>query len=340
VLEYGSVQIVIDYDSSVSNAPAAFRTDINIAVQYLESLFTNPITITIDVGYGEIAGQPLGPGDLGESEPAINGQAGYDYIAPYSSVQSALLAQNASGSSTLPATSPFSGNLLVTSAEAKALGLIASNSGVDGYVGFSSSLPFSYADNVTPPSNENYFIGVVEHEITEDMGRVSLVNDGPNYYSVMDLYRWSSPGVRDTATGGAGYFSINDGTTNLGTWNNQTSNGDLGDWYPSGPAPNGDDAFNDYSSSGVINIVSQNDITLMEALGYTGTTLSRKCSSYMSLRADMYRQKAAEAKQSAAQAKNQSMKRAFEEISARYLVLAEQMEWIDSRKASAPQTEK
>jgi hypothetical protein len=34
------------------------------------------------------------------------------------------------------------------------------------------------------------------------------------------------------------------------------------------------------------------------------------------------------------------MKRAFEEISARYLMLAEQMEWIDSRKTSAPQTEK
>jgi hypothetical protein len=60
----------------------------------------------------------------------------------------------------------------------------------------------------------------------------------------------------------------------------------------------------------------------------------------MSLRADMYRQKAAAAKQSAEQAKNQSMKRAFEEISARYLVLAEQMEWIESRKASAPRTEK
>jgi hypothetical protein len=60
----------------------------------------------------------------------------------------------------------------------------------------------------------------------------------------------------------------------------------------------------------------------------------------MSLRADMYRQKAAEAKQSAAQAKNQSMKRAFEEISARYLVLAEQMEWMDSQKASAAPPDK
>ena len=54
-----------------------------------------------------------------------------------------------------------------------------------------------------------------------------------------------------------------------GTWNNQTSNGDLADWYPEGPAPGGNDAFNDYSNPGVINTVSSNDITLMEALGWT-----------------------------------------------------------------------
>ena len=42
----------------------------------------------------------------------------------------------------------------------------------------------------------------------------------------------------------------------------------------------------------------------------------------------------AAAKQSAAQAKNQSMKRAFEEISARYLMLAEQMEWIDRQRST------
>jgi hypothetical protein len=57
----------------------------------------------------------------------------------------------------------------------------------------------------------------------------------------------------------------------------------------------------------------------------------------MSLRADMYRQRAAEAKQSAARAKNPSMKRAFEEVATGWLVLAEQMEWIDSQKASTPQ---
>jgi hypothetical protein len=57
----------------------------------------------------------------------------------------------------------------------------------------------------------------------------------------------------------------------------------------------------------------------------------------MSLRADMYRQKASEAKQSAARAKNPSLRRAFEEVARGWLVLAEQIAWMDSQKMSAPQ---
>jgi hypothetical protein len=57
----------------------------------------------------------------------------------------------------------------------------------------------------------------------------------------------------------------------------------------------------------------------------------------MSLRADRYRQKAAEAKQNAAQAKNASMKWAFEDVAACWRRLAEQTEWIDSQKVSTPQ---
>jgi hypothetical protein len=261
------VQIDIEYDSSVSSAPAAFETDINIAVEYLESLFTNPVTITIDVGYGEIDGQPLGSNDLGESE------ASQYVIESYSAVRNALIAEDAPGSSTLPTTSPFSGSLAISQAEAKALGLPQNNLGIDGYVGFSSTSGiFSYANNTAPPSNEYYFIGVVEHEITEDMGRVSLLNYQPDDYAPIDLYRYSSPGVRDLTTGGSGstaYFSIDNGDTNLGSWNNNPSNGDLADWYGSNIPNNGYDAFDDYSNPGVVNIFSQSDITLMEALGWT-----------------------------------------------------------------------
>jgi hypothetical protein len=60
----------------------------------------------------------------------------------------------------------------------------------------------------------------------------------------------------------------------------------------------------------------------------------------MSLRADVYRQKAAEAKQSAAKTTNPSIKRAFEEVAGGWLVLAEQMEWIDRQRSSVRHEEK
>jgi hypothetical protein len=54
----------------------------------------------------------------------------------------------------------------------------------------------------------------------------------------------------------------------------------------------------------------------------------------MSSRADMYRQRAADAKKRSAQAKDLSVKRAFEEVARGWLVLAEQMEWIDRQKST------
>jgi hypothetical protein len=57
----------------------------------------------------------------------------------------------------------------------------------------------------------------------------------------------------------------------------------------------------------------------------------------MLLRVDMYRQKAAEAKQSAARAQSPFIKRAFEEVASGWLILADQMEWMDRQKASTPE---
>ena len=260
--------ISINWDASVNNAPANFEAAVLVAVQDLESRFVNPITLTLDVGYGEINGQALGSNALGESEVS-------QYVSEsYSAVRAALIAQAAPGSSALSATSPDSGTMFMPQGEAKALGLYPNDGSLDGFVGLSSTLPFSYADNSTPPSGEYYFIGVVEHEITEDMGRVSLLDGQPNYYAPIDLYRYTASGIHYLTTGRTGstaYFSTDNGTTNLGTWNNRTSNGDLADWYPAGPAPGGNDAFNDYSSPGVINAFSPDDVTLMQALGYEVT---------------------------------------------------------------------
>jgi hypothetical protein len=258
------MNINVSFDQNTATLPSGFVAAVDYVAGFFDSLFTNPVTINIDVGYGEIDGTPLGRGDLGESEVPR-------YVREsYGSVVSTLQSEGAPGSSTLPGTSPLSGKLTMTPAEAQALGLRSAVS--TSYVGFSSTAHFSYAINATPPSGEYYFVGIVEHEFTEDMGRISLIGGQPFRYSPMDLFRYSSPGVRDVSTGGNGstaYFSINNGSTDLGSWNNQISNGDLGDWFGNNIPNGGNDAFNDYSSSGVLNALSHSDLTLMKSIGWT-----------------------------------------------------------------------
>ncbi|MGO9698491.1 MAG: NF038122 family metalloprotease [Xanthobacteraceae bacterium] len=258
------MNINVSFDQNTARLPSGCVAAVDYVAGFFDSLFTNPVTINIDVRYGEINGAPLGRGNLGESEVLRYARESYG------SVVSTLQSEGAPGSSTLPGTSPLSGRLSMTPAEAQALGLRSAVS--TSYVGFSSTAHFSYAINATPPAGQYYFVGVVEHEFTEDMGRISLIGGQPFRYSPMDLFRYSSPGVRDVATGSNGstaYFSINNGSTDLGSWNNQISNGDLGDWYGNNIPNSGNDAFNDYSSSGVLNALSPTDLTLMESIGWT-----------------------------------------------------------------------
>jgi hypothetical protein len=257
------VNLVLNFDQSQSSLPSGFVSDVDYVDSYFDSLFIANITVTIDVGYGEIDGQSLGSNDLGESE-----QIDVTSVS-YSAVRNALIAQGAPGSSTLPSSAPTGnpGTLYMASAEQKALGLLANNSSLDGYVGFDGAANvFSYAINSAPPSNEYYFVGVLEHEITEVMGRTSYL-DYSHAYSAMDLFRYSAANTRQFSTGAPSYFSVNGGATDLNNWNNfQTGNsGDLGDWAPSA----GNDAFDDNSNSGVINSLSSADFTLMNAIGWT-----------------------------------------------------------------------
>jgi hypothetical protein len=123
--ETGSLTIDLVFDSSVANAPAGFKPTADAVAAYLESQFATPITITIDVGYGEVDGTRLGSGDLGESE-----STGID--VSYQEVRSALLARTATAdeiaaAASLPVNDPASGldpyGYYVTYAEAEALGL-------------------------------------------------------------------------------------------------------------------------------------------------------------------------------------------------------------------------
>jgi Bacterial Ig-like domain/Bacterial Ig domain len=260
--------INIVWDASVANAPAGFKAGVEAVVSYFESHFSDPITITIDVGYGEVDGQPLGVGALAESATVLTSVS-------YSALEAALVNNaNAIGdtaaAANIPTTSPVSGNWWLSTAEALALGLSNVGGGPDGYIGFSNSVSFCYNDSNGVPLGQYDFFGVVAHEISEVMGRQMM--DGENFaggtsYEPLDLFHYSAPGVHDFSGTTAGYFSPDGGTTNLGNFNTNPS-GDFGDWAGSV----GNNSFLAFSSSGVVNPVTANDLAEMNLLGWDPTT--------------------------------------------------------------------
>src|SRR5262249_62421637 len=125
------MNLVVDYDQNTSTLPSGFVSAINYVVDLSDATFTNNVTVTIDVGLGEVAGVRLPGGVLGESLQnrivAVN----------YSTVRNALIAQGAPGATTLPSSPPpgAPSRILMGTAEEKALGLIPDNGQVDGFVG-------------------------------------------------------------------------------------------------------------------------------------------------------------------------------------------------------------
>ncbi len=283
------INIVFDADNNGADTPppAAINV-INYVANLYDNLFTNPVTVNLDIGWGEA--QHLGnltAAENGASAYYTNGAGftGGGNIAGYNWVQikSALLSSPASDQIAIDAAEhidPNPDSIEVTRAEAKALGFISDDTNTDGWIGFSNTANFDYSlTDVAPPQGEVDFLGVVEHEFAEEMGRRSEVGTDfipvidTNDYTAMDLWRYSAPGVPDLSPGGAGataYFSIDGGATNLGTWNNVTGSGlDYGDWVNNGgPAPGGNDAFNDQSGGGTLDALSTNDLVLMETLGW------------------------------------------------------------------------
>jgi hypothetical protein len=142
--------IELIWDSSVGSAPAAFITDVEQVANFFASALQgprhSPITIPIDVGYGEINGSKIGGSALGES---------FTYLqqVSYSQLTSAYAATGLLNN--FPS-SPPNGTFYVSDAEAQALGIPITNpQTVDGFIGFSSqSRIFDYSTSGTVPSNQ------------------------------------------------------------------------------------------------------------------------------------------------------------------------------------------
>jgi len=189
--------INLNWDSSVANAPPQFPPDVAAVASFFESVIQNPITITIDVGYGEINGSRIGNGAaLGESETNLQ-QVSYSQLT-LTYGHSQLISDNPTAALNFPV-SPPAGNFYVSDAEAQALGIITTTPTVDGYVGFSSqSGIFDYNTSGSVPNRQYDFEGTVAHEFSEVLGRILLVGTNINHapsYSAYDFFHYSGAGV-------------------------------------------------------------------------------------------------------------------------------------------------
>ena len=79
----GGLQINLVWDTSVAGAPSGFKSAAIAAATEYTTMFSNPETITIDVGYGEVGGTAIDSGDLAQS-------LFYGTYESYASVRSAL----------------------------------------------------------------------------------------------------------------------------------------------------------------------------------------------------------------------------------------------------------
>ncbi len=253
--------IDLAYEPNVDRAPSGFRTALQQAANFLDSLFITPITLTIQVGFGTIDNAPLGPGYLGEAT------AGGDYLS-YSNLVSDLRNVATSPTDTtflagLPATLPYAGTFYVANAEEKALGIApTAPRPFDGFVGFSSTAAFDYnaADGISPGTTD--FMGVALHELTHVMGRLGVGLSG--IPSAMNLMMYGANGQIDTSTANARTLSLNGGQTTLATFDTAFDPADL-----ASPTP---DPFDAHFNPNEVYAWTPLDSQIMDALGYTLAT--------------------------------------------------------------------
>jgi FG-GAP-like repeat len=263
------VNIIISYDSSVTSQSGAFQSlfdgAVNAAVQFYDQEFTNNITVNVTFAWGS-----LGAGAIAEN------QFYYDTYS-YATIVSALKATQISSDdiaayTTLPANDPTGGNgFIVTAAQARVLGLPFGGTPFDDFVTLNSDFGpsgYTFDPNNRAVSGKYDAIGALEHEVSEGIfGRIGnlglTVNGQSGLYTPLDLFRYSSPGVRDFSPGNNDFFSV-DGQHLLTEFNNHNQfGGDVSDWYPSIQGDSYGDGY-----KGVMGAVTPTDLRELDVLGW------------------------------------------------------------------------
>jgi hypothetical protein len=265
-----------------------FEGAVKTAVTYYESAFTNKVVLNI--AFGLKAGPSGGFTGTNDTMSYGNNIVGPNcQMCNYPGIFAALKKQDPLPGSdqdkaynTLPADDPTNNaNFDMTTAEAKALGFgsFTSTTNLDGAVWLNLAYlnQFTFSSNKRALPNMLDGIGILEHEISEVMGRLSSLGIGFSYLP-LDLFRYTnSTPVPQRFIGNSslsadpsaeGWFSIN-GTDNLRRYDNPQSKdpgtvGDFADWINDTQM----DAFTGSPHYNEKKCVSQLDLREMNILGW------------------------------------------------------------------------
>jgi len=209
----GSAMLTInlEWDPNALAAPQSFRNGVQAAANVLEAAIDDPITVNVEVGYGEF--------DLGgtQYEPLTTVSLGG--IAPlgpipvsYSLLRAALANDETSPAdaeavNSLPDTVSLNGqtDFYISGAQAKVLGVISpTDPALDGSVGF----PTTFAGN-----------GLIDAAIVELSHALGLLADGNG---TLSLFEYTSPGshllIPGFTSSVPSYFSTDGGDTDLANY--------------------------------------------------------------------------------------------------------------------------
>lgn len=184
-----TLNIVFSLGASV---PSAAVPAFTIAEQYLESQFTDPITVTITVSYAA-----LSTGVLGATTPVYTsttytaGRAGIAAGADASDTLQALLPTGSSiGVRYTGSSSTITAENKVYFTRANYKSTIGTASGNDASMQFSTAVTWDYSpsDGVTGYS----FADVVVHEVSHAMGFISAIGRWSKESSSLDLFRFQT----------------------------------------------------------------------------------------------------------------------------------------------------
>jgi hypothetical protein len=270
------MQINLIDDASVSAAPAGFTTAIASAAQFLDNLVTNPITVSILVGWGE---DDNGTYPIGSNLSLGGALAGI--ALTYSQLRSDLVANvsTAVGQfalASLPMADPTNGgSFFVSNAEAKALGLLpATGNEIDGAIGFNATYPYNFGTNAQGNTTGLAVSGQLDLfndavlELTHALGME--LGNGSEYTAEM-MFRYAATGVRELAVNGfltpPAYFSIDGGKTNLDNYD--ATLGDSTLWNGSAA---GNDTYAIPYNYGAGHVYSLADATELNVLGFNVNT--------------------------------------------------------------------